>query len=187
MSSKTKKFALIGTSCVGKTTLFHALPAVLIKQNPKLLIKSVPEAARLYFEKKHARDRFSYFHQGRIQNLAKRLEKSAHAKNVDIILCDRSVVDAIAYLYAMGNKNGAKKLLQKVKTWLPSYTHLFLLDPKDISYAVDAIRDENENIRNMFHSAFMEVLSELDVSYTLISGTIKKRLEKTSDIILNSK
>lgn len=52
MQRASRKFALIGTSCVGKTTLLHELNGLLNKKYKNKIILTVPEAAREYFEKK---------------------------------------------------------------------------------------------------------------------------------------
>lgn len=182
MSKKTKKFALIGTSSVGKTTLLKKLEKKLTASKKSIVF--VQEAARYYFERKNVRKPFSSKNQSNIQKLAKRFEKKAHKENPDIIICDRSVLDAVAYVRTFDKTDEWKKLLEKVSDWLKTYDHFFLLDPEGVSYKTDKIRKEEKKIRSAFHKSFVELLSELKLPYTLISGDKKERVEKMLDIIL---
>lgn len=183
MSKKAKKFALIGTSSVGKTTLMKRLEKTLQKSSRKKII-FVQEAARYYFERKRVRKPFSFKNQNNIQKLAKKFEKKAHKKNPDIIICDRSVLDAVAYVRTLDKNNEWEKLLETVKDWLKTYDHFFLLDPEGVSYKMDKIRKEEEKIRSDFHKSFVRLLSELNLPHTIISGNKKERLEKMMEIIL---
>lgn len=179
---QSSKFALVGTSCVGKTTLALRLQDFLVKSFPSKKIAVVPEAARIYFTNRKTIKPFSYFHQSRIQNLAKHLEESIN-KKANLILCDRSVIDAAVYVATMGDKNGARKLLKKVDDWILTYKHFFLLDPKNIPYKTDDIRKEKKETREAFHKMFLDVFTSLKLPYTLISGCWEKRLEEMSKII----
>lgn len=183
MSKKVKKFALIGTSSVGKTTLVKRLENALEKSSKKKIV-FVEEAARYYFERNKVRNLFSYKNQRKIQSLAKRFEKKAHMKNPDIIICDRSVLDAVAYVKTKGKRHEWQELLDKVRKWLGTYDHFFLLDPEGVSYRMDKIRREEDKVRMVFHKSFLKLLSDLSLPHTLISGSKKERLEKMMEIIL---
>lgn len=180
---KSKKFALIGTSCTGKTTCLYELEKILKKKyrNKKIIV--VPEAARYYFEKEKTRKPFSYTHQHKIQNIAKQFEESAEKELPSIIICDRSVIDAIAYVKTTGTENESKKLLQRVKKWLATYSHFFLLSPDGVPYKTDLIRKEDVQMRKSFHTSFLYLLKKLALPHTLISGDKKQRLKKIKNII----
>ncbi len=180
-----QKYALIGTSCVGKTTFVHELENLLKKEVSGTKIEVVEEAAREYFIHNKTEEPFSYFHQSRIQTLAHIQEQLVYFKNPNIILCDRSVLDAIAYVQTNGEKNAALKLLEKEKKWLSTYTHFFLLDPKGVPYKNDAIRKESKKTREFFHKTFVEILSTLKLPHTLVSGNPQKRLQTMLDTILS--
>lgn len=183
MQKKYKKFALIGTSCVGKTTLLFKLKKKLQNKYYDKKIVTVPEAARQYFESRKVRKPFSYINQSKIQTLAKKLEKKAERQKPDIILCDRSVVDAIAYIKTMGTPLETEKLRERVKDWLTTYSYFFLLNPNGIRYQTDLVRREDKQIREAFHTSFLRLLRDLTLPYTLISGTEKQRLQTITDII----
>lgn len=178
-----KKFALIGTSCVGKTTLVLELEKILQKKYSNKIIATVPEAARHYFEKRKVRNPFSYINQYNIQTLAKEFEKQAELQKPDIIICDRSVLDAVVYIKTMGTQKETEKLLKRVRNWLATYSHFFLLDPAEVNYQTDVIRKEDMHVREAFHNSFLDLLQDLMLPYTLISGNEKQRVNKMTDII----
>lgn len=183
MQKKHKKFALIGTSCVGKTTLLYKLEKKLQNKYRNRKIITVQEAARYYFEKRKVRKPFSYHNQSQIQTLAKKFEKKAETQKPDIILCDRSVLDAIAYIKTMGTRTEVEKLIKKAKKWLMTYNHFFLLNPIGVHYQIDSVRKEDIQLRKAFHTSFVHLLRDLSLPYTLISGSKKQRINKISDII----
>lgn len=182
----TKKFALIGTSCVGKTTIIHSVEKELYNEMPGIKVAVIDEAARLYFTHNKTDLPFSFFHQSRIQNLARIQEEIAYFKNPDIILCDRSVLDAAAYVRSVGNIKFSKKLLEKEKHWLDTYDQFFLLNPNDIPYKTDSVRKEPREIRELFHKMFLKTLGETSLPYSLISGTKQQRTKHIVNHILKS-
>lgn len=180
---KNRKFALIGTSCIGKTTLLFELEQILIQTYQGRKIISVPEAARYYFETINTKKPFSYTNQRNIQNIAVDFEKKAEKQNPYIIICDRSALDAIAYVKAEGTEEEVNKLSRRVSQWLPTYSHFFLLDPKGVPYQTDEIRQETIATRELFHKSFLRVLTDLKLPYTLVSGSEKQRLIQMKEII----
>lgn len=66
---------------------------------------------------------------------------------------------------------------------LPTYTTIFLLDPNDIPYEKDDIRQESAEIRMNNHKAFVEVLMEAKREYTLLSGTEEERKQKIDTLL----
>lgn len=183
MQKNCKKFALIGTSCVGKSTLLPLIQKKLQRTYRGMHIISVPEAARHYFVARNARKPFSYFHQNNIQNIAKQFEQNAYKQNPDIIICDRSVLDAVVYVKTADSSEKASRLLDKIISYLATYHHFFLLDPNDVAYIPDKIRKESFQTRSAFHKTFLAMLLMLQLPYTLISGNQVKRLNTIQSII----
>lgn len=180
------KIALIGTSCVGKTTLLVSLADVLRQELPGIKVETIEEAARIYFTHNKTEEPFLYFHQWQIQTLAKLQEQIAYFKNPHAILTDRSILDAVVYVKTMGDEKGAEKLLQQEKGWLSTYTHFFLLDPKGVPYKTDGVRKEAKNLRDTFHKTFVKLLSQLHLPHTIVSGSEQKRLETVFKFVLNN-
>jgi nicotinamide riboside kinase len=179
--SEVGKFAYVGTSCIGKTTL---LERSLSLNNGNVLL--VGEVAREYFASHpHVTDRFSAETQGEVQALALAKEKKTHTQarlmsRAVALLCDRSVLDAPAYVYSQKDMNGAQVLLDRVSSWVPTYSTIFLLDPADIPYVADDIRDESEATRQLFHEAFLDFFNKNGIPYELLSGSIDERLNIVS-------
>src|SRR3989344_6289984 len=157
------KIAFVGTSCIGKTTLLEHYRQQFIGNHN---VAFVEEAARIFFQNNpHISDRFSADTQGRVQSLALENENVAHVTGAEIILCDRSVIDAVAYVRAHGDAEGANKLLEKVRFWLPTYHNFLLLDPTDVPYETDEVRKEDEQKRQKFHNAFIQFFEETQIPY----------------------
>src|SRR5262249_30314293 len=151
------KLAFIGTSCVGKTTLLEQYRESF-KNDPR--VACVAEAARIFFATYTRPDRFSADAQGKIQLLALKSEQEAHATGASLLFCDRSVLDAVVYVRAHGDRQGASMLLKRVQTWIPTYSKLLLLDPTDVDYVTDGIRQEDLQTRQHFHDAFIDFFEE---------------------------
>lgn len=126
---------------------------------------------------------FSYINQRNVQNFAKTLEEEAHKKESNIIICDRSVLDSIAYIKALGTEKEGEKLYKRMKNWITTYNHFFLLDPVGIVYKMDVIRKEDKHTRNIFHQSFLRLLQDYKLPFTLISGTKKRRVDRIASII----
>lgn len=178
---KIKKIAFVGTSCVGKTTIIDHFKK-RFSGNPS--VKFVEEAARIFFRQNpQIKDRFSVDAQGQIQTLALKSEEDAHQSGASVILCDRSVIDAVVYVRSQGDTKGGEELLKRVEFWLPTYHKFLLLDPTDIPYETDDIRKEAPETRQKFHDAFLEFFQETRIAYELVNGTEKERIRKVAEII----
>lgn len=176
-----KKIAFIGAGCVGKTTLLESYRQ---KFDGNSKVCFVEEAARIFFTRHpEIKNRFSVETQGMIQTLALHNEKASYISNPSLTICDRSVLDAVAYVRSQGDIDGSNLLYEKVTNWMPTYTTLFLLDPHDIPFESDTVRKENDKSRQKFHKAFLEVLTEKGIPYVLLSGTLDERIRKCNIMI----
>lgn len=173
------KIALIGTSCVGKTTIFEALQK---KYEPGGKLSFIPEAARRFFEENGTEDRFTLETQRKIQELIIKSEKQ-FSSGTEVIICDRTVIDPAAYCLANGDVGGTKDLLDGIAGWLPSYTKLILLDPKDVPYQIDQIRGEAEEYRQKVHDAFLKILKTRKLKYTFLSGSLERKMGYMEELI----
>jgi len=177
---KPVKIAFVGTSHTGKTTLFEFYRQKLGNDSKIAFVK---EASRLFFQTNAVDNRFSAETQGKIQEIILKNEKEAHKLRSAIILCDRSVIDAVVYVRAQGDKQGAEQLLRKIQFWLPTYDKFLLFDPADIPYRKDSVRQEDEQTRQRFHKAFLDFFSETGISYELISGNLEERIKKIDEVL----
>ncbi len=168
------KIALIGTSCVGKTTILDELKNIFTDY------VFINEVAREYFIKSKSNDRFSFQDQKNIQDLVIETEKKMNGR---IVICDRSVICPIIYTHAGGDVDGAQTLHSRVSEWIPTYTHLVILDPSEVPYEKDLVRDEDNNFRMKVHKVYLEFLKEKNIEYSLISGSLEDRIKKVTEII----
>ncbi len=180
------KFAFVGSSSVGKTALLEVYRKKY-SGNPNVVF--VEEAARIYFIEHSSMplaERFAEQAQGQVQDLAIKTEQLAHGLGARLIFCDRSVLDAVAYVRSTGDRKGADRLLRKVEGWIPTYTGLFLLDPAGVPFANDEVRQENHDTRQRFHEAFIDLFESEGIAYELLSGTEQSRIQRVDQVIKSS-
>lgn len=175
------KIALVGTSSAGKTAVLETLQKQH-KNNPA--ISFVADGARVFFEENpNLTDRFSAETQDKIQSRALENERQAHLMNPKIIVCDRSVIDAVVYVKSTGDRIGAKTLFERILYWLPTYKKFLLLDPAEVPFSKDSIRKEDIETREKFHRAFLDFFQETRIPYELLQGTLEQRVARVNTII----
>lgn len=182
-NNKPRKIAFVGTSCVGKTTLLSYY-AKQFQNNAAVTV--LPEVAREFFQKyPHITERFSQSVQGLLQKLILENETKAERINPQLILCDRSVIDACVYVAACNDRQGAKILFDEISFWLPTYDFFLLLDPIDISYTPDTIRQESSEERETFHREYLQFFQQTKLPFVLIQGNKRERIERINTVLQN--
>lgn len=178
-----RKVALVGTSRVGKTSIIEELKK---RHGEDENVRFVEEAARIYFNlypEIPVDLRFSLRHQSKIQELALRFEKEAHATSAKSLLTDRSVLDAPAYIRVFGDRNGSHQLIERVRDWIPTYSAILLLSPDGIPYEKDAVRLEDPEVRQRNHEGFLELFLEEGIEYTLLDGGLDQRINAVENLL----
>jgi nicotinamide riboside kinase len=181
-SKSLQKLAFVGAFCSGKTTLFNGFQQRL-QGDPRFVF--VEEAARMFLRNNHfsLTERNSLHVQRKIQEFIIESERKAYAANASIILCDSCALTTSMYLRGMGDNEGSFELLKAIEFWLPTYDSFLLLDPADVPYAQDAIRQESEEQRQRNHDAYIGLFAQKHFPYQLISGTLPERLQKVDTIL----
>jgi HTH-type transcriptional regulator, transcriptional repressor of NAD biosynthesis genes len=181
-SKSTQKLAFVGAFCSGKTTIFNGFKQ-RFQRDPRFAF--VEEAARKLLQNNpfSLTERNSLDVQRKIQKFIIESERKAYATNTDIILCDSSVITTSMYLRGMGNRKGSFELLKAIEFWLPTYDSFLLLDPTDVPYEKDSIRQESEEQRQRNHEAYIELFVQENIPYQLISGTLPERIQKVDTIL----
>jgi len=170
-----KKSALIGTSCVGKTSVANEMKKIFGEE------RILEEGAREYFERFKPNERFTLEHQKEIQDFV--ISKEKRLLTQDILICDRSIICPIIYTRANGDKKGSEFLYQRVIDWIRTYKKLFLLDPHEVPYQKDSVRNEALSFRMKVHDEYVAFLREKDIQYTLIKGSLKNRVSQIEKIV----
>ena len=150
-----KKYAIIGTSCSGKTTLVYNITGQLRKEG--YLIEGLTSTDRIY-----------PFEQSKLDNSANAqayvilqqifLENRMSTRDdVKIILSDRSSIDFFAYMdYFISEKNDFFQTIKSfVFDWAKTYDKLFYVEPRP--YVSDGKRP-NDAFRLNVNKILLEYL-----------------------------
>ena len=177
---RAKILAFVGAGCTGKTTLLEAYRE-RFRGDPRLGF--VSESARQYFENHPMpeRLRFTATVQGEIQSMAMAAEQHTVARS-HLVMSDRSVLDAPIYVQVGGDPRGARVLMERARPWLPAYSQIFLLDPADIEYEQDAVRQETDSTREQLHAGFLKFFNLHSIEYTLLRGGLCERMNIVDEI-----
>lgn len=103
------KFAIIGTACTGKSTVFNNLRKRI--NSPDFVF--VKEAAGEYIARNRSVDLFTHEANIGIQDLVLQREKEAETRG-EILVCDRSAICPAVYSLAFGHAEGYQQLLLRV-------------------------------------------------------------------------
>lgn len=180
-SKHTKKFAFVGTTCSGKTTLFNFYHKRFLK-DPRYSF--VPEAAREYILTNTNTSRTHLEHSQAIQQLILEKELTAHQTNPEVIICDRSVLDSAIWVMANVGKDQGNEMIDKMSFWIPSYNFI-LLNPEDTLYKTDHVRKENPEMRMIIHQNFLQTFIDRHIPYHFVKGSVEERVQQIDGIIFN--
>lgn len=178
---QTHKVAFTGAGCVGKTALLKSVK----KHYGGSSMGFIDEAARVYFTVRPGipeDERYSFEHQEVIQSMVMGLERIANDQELGCIFTDRSVFDAPVCVASTGDTAGAEELFERAQMWLPgkskiAYSQIYVLDPADVPYKVDAIRKESEATRQRQHEMFLEFFDSHNITHKLLGGSLEERTE----------
>jgi nicotinamide riboside kinase len=62
-----------------------------------------------------------------------------------------------------------------VESYVPSYDHLFLLDPANVPYEQDEVRTETPEERMLIHNTFVRFFREHGIPHHVLSGTPEEK------------
>lgn len=186
--NKPKKFAIIGTSCSGKTTLTYQILSEL-KRRGVNADGVIQQDRRLAFErwKLETEKEAQYWV---ILNMAKK-EVEMQLNDVEVIVSDRSVLDFYAYLETMYGRD--EMMWEFVKRWIDTYTAVYYLGP--LPYENDGKRPSDEfrmKVDQKLRDLCLELIKEgksniLKLEREKILGDILSRIGKRvlSDVDLH--
>lgn len=175
----TTKLSLVGASSTGKTTLLRLLEKQHMDKGD---IAFVHEGARQILSEQAPSEPFTLSVQERILERVLENEKLAEAKNPRLIVTDTSALEVMFYTKVAGDEKGAAMLHQKLKDYIPSYTKFLLLNPHDVPFLNDEVRQESKETRDRIHDMLLAFYQENNLPYEIISGTIEERQKKLNTI-----
>lgn len=176
------KVGLMGGPSSGKSTLIAALESM----NPDPAeVAFAEEQARKYFEEVSVppEDREKPEVQGAILDRIIANERSIVLTKPRATVTDRTVLDPVVYTFVAGYKFGAQELLERAKSWLPTYSHFYLLDIHDIEHRNDSVRYEDEAHRERIHEGYIGFLALNGIDYDILSGSLEHRLAIVQSVL----
>lgn len=176
----TTKIAIVGASSTGKTTLLNSLQNMY---QDTTSVAFVHESAREFFKRNTVPERFSLPVQEQILELVLENEKNAQATNPQVIVTDTSALEVMFYTTVHGDLEGSKKLHQKLKPWIPTYTKFFLMNPDDVTFVNDEIRQESKETRDKVHKLMIDYYRQENLPFELVSGSVFERQKRMQDVI----
>lgn len=174
----TNKYVITGGPSVGKSTTLREISA--------RGYQTVPEAARLFFERKkaegynatEAREEFDF--QTEIEKIRYTIENIDY--NSDCVFYDRSVYDNLAYREYYDEFHNIYPKLTRHITDGSVYDKIFILEPLD--FDEDSVRDEDKKGQKEIHNKIYETYEDFD--YNPVSVPVMPIQERVEYILDNS-
>ncbi len=164
-----QRIAITGAMCTGKTTLAIALA----KQYQSVL---VPDAGRLYFLQSPHANRSTLETNRAIAREYVQSSQRASNTGLAFVFHDNCILSPVAHLLAFGKRRYAEVLLTEFAPEIAQFDRYLLLDTQDIVYRDDEIRTEGATIQKKLQASYIQLLRQLDIPYTLVSGNEAERL-----------
>ena len=160
------KIGILGTHGVGKTTIASKLFAYCTERSKNVrIIHEVVRDCPFGLHDEQSIDTVSWITAKQIG-----LELDAKAKGTDIIICDRTAVDPMMYLYA---KNGvgcgeyAQKLSDLAHSWLGTYDKLIFVRPTDHEIQPDGFRSTDMKFQKQVDIEFEITLENYSMLFPI--------------------
>lgn len=158
----TKYIALSGTHGTGKSTLAYKLATLLKEQGFSVIL--VDELAR------ECPFKINQGSSGDAQwwILAAQIKRELELKGkYDVVICDRTVIDTLAYAYATYNSVYENPFVDYAKE---TYNYIFYLDPEAFNFQVDdGIRDLDERFRLEVAQIMEAIYEDWEVIHTKVT------------------
>lgn len=151
---KVEKFAIIGTSSSGKTTLTLRILADLKRLG--VLVDAVLQQDRRFCFDRAKLETHKEAQYAMIFNMVVRESEMCLKDGTDVIISDRSVLDFYAYYETMYGRSDY--LFDFVTNWCESYNTLYYLQP--LPYVDDGARPSDE-FRTKVNKTLVNLINEL--------------------------
>lgn len=172
-----RKVSIIGTHSTGKTTAAYKLCTELKLHNkPVTLVAEVASTSPLLINESSSPEQQLWI---LVTQISRELEAS---HKTEYVVCDRSVLDTLAYFTSARNRNG-QNLYPNIKydsikrltfDWLSTYDCLILVVPDGtIPLVADGIRSVNEDYQQEIYQELLQLLSEFKIERPELAEKIK--------------
>jgi len=173
--------ALAGSHSTGKTTLLNEV----VKRNNIFKFISITETARIVIDKGFpmAKDATIDSYVNYVNEQLK-AELSARRNNYDILISDRTILDAVAYSQIN------KKLIDDPfiptyviemieRVWLieKEFYDFYIYCPVEFPLIFDGVRDEDSVYQKMVSDHIKKLLEQYNVKHFVVSGSVSARYE----------
>ena len=179
------RIGLIGTACVGKSTVLNRLSE---RYGADSGVVFIGEVARPFFEAHpEIKDRKHITVQELLMNKIIEAEAIAEQQRPTprVLVMDRTPHCAPVNVASTGDYRGADRLLGALDGRQASY-RLLLLDVEGVPFEGDGLRDEDITRRQKIHDTFLGYLGDHGIPFTLIGGTLMERVAQVDGIIQDS-
>ena len=161
------KIAFSGTHGTGKTTRTLMKAVELKKQYPTKIVRTLYEvAADCPFGINHDANENSqmWIFSNQIKY---EIEQFA---NADILICDRTIADCLAYSEYFGFRHLADSLNSIIEYWLGTYEQIYLLSPDFNNYCFnDGVRNiGNDGYRESVHEILCAIYADFDIPVVVL-------------------
>lgn len=174
------KIGILGTHGVGKTTISSKLFSYCTERSKNVrIIHEVVRDCPFGLHDEQTIDTVSWITAKQIG-----LELDAKARGAEIIICDRTAVDPMMYLYAKEgviDDDYAQKLSDLAHAWLSTYDKLIFIRPMDQQIRPDGFRSTDQKFQRQVDKEFEITLGEytrlfpIERLHILYSGEIFDR------------
>ena len=153
-----KKIAIVGTHGTGKTTLAYKICAEAKEKGMNAtIINEVARSCPFPLNESSSLDGCIWMVSEQIKR-----EMDAIAQKTDIIVCDRSVLDMIAYVpYEAAYGEIYEYLKMFCMKWFKTYDNVFWVHPTGETIEPDGIRATDVEFQKKIHISFQHTLSYL--------------------------
>lgn len=181
LEKKTKKIAILGGPCTGKTTLCKQLDVdfSLAGYNSSVCL----EYARSYIAEYGPPT--SIFEQFLLYEGQKRRERELDY--CDIIFCDNATILNYVYGLMSCDFKSSKEIyaLMKLFEWamkdLPGYEVFYV--PREFGLDKDGIRYQDEDFANVVDQKIKNFLDIMNVPYHVVKGDMATRVKTVKDVV----
>lgn len=176
------KLALTGAHGTGKTTLCRFLGEKTFAGHPVAYCREVP---RVIIEQAKEDEFFRRTNNSPLRQslifLYQLIEEVKQARGAEFLICDRTVVDHLAYSSVLFPETTLtieyRVVLEAVRAWVSEYDAIFKL-PIEFAVEDDGVRESDVKFQNEIDRKIDELYSLFDVSPVVVTGSVEQRADQ---------